>query len=471
MKLPFLEGIILVITILLTACTVGPDFVKPNAPVTSTYAAKGDIKNYGTQHITYGRRTSITWWNEFHSTKLTQAIQIGIKNNYDLVSMQETLLQAKEKVNAERGQLWPQINFNASAGEQKYGVALFGPTNISIPPFTYYELGPSVNLLLDVFGGTRRAIEKQQALMTYQNDELNATFLTLTGNIATAILTIATINEQIVATKQIIEEDQKNLQLVDRAFSLGSTTKTEVLSAKSQLENDETLLPPLYQQLIVEKDILATLMGSAPANWQSPDFKLKDFQLPKTLLLTIPSELVHKRPDILAAEATLHAANADIGIATANLYPAINLSGSLMQEALSPGALFKASSNAWNVLGSLSAPIFSGGTLRAERRASIHAYKSAYANYQQVVIKAFSQVNDVLHAIKYDEQVVSMQKRALHTAESSLYLARLSYSAGNVGILQVLDAERLYTRAKLGYVQAEGQRYQDTIQLYVVLGG
>jgi NodT family efflux transporter outer membrane factor (OMF) lipoprotein len=208
-----------------------------------------------------------------------------------------------------------------------------------------------------------------------------------------------------------------------------------------------------------------------PANWEAPNFVLHDFVLPKRLSLTLPSELVHKRPDILAAEAMLHAASADVGIATANLYPAINLSGSLMQEALSPSNLFKASANAWGVLGGLTAPIFSGGTLRAERRAAIHAYQSAYANYQQVVLKAFSQVNDILHAIKSDEQAIIMEKKALKTAQSSLRLARLSYHAGNVGVLQVLDAERLYTQAKLGYVQADAQRYQDTVQLYVVLGG
>jgi NodT family efflux transporter outer membrane factor (OMF) lipoprotein len=471
MKLCFTRGIIVVVASSLAACAVGPDFVKPEAPKVSSYAAEGDLKNHGVQQITYDKREVGMWWDEFHSHELTKVMQLGIKNNYSLVAMQETLAQAKEIVSAQTGKLWPQVNLNASAGRQKYGVALFGPSNIAIPPFTYYEIGPSVNLLLDFFGGTRRTIEKQQALMTYQNEELNAAFLSLTGNIATTAVTIATINEKIKATKRIIYEDHKNLDFVQQAFRLGSATQTEVLSAQSQQESDETLLPALYQQLTVAKDTLTVLMGMLPANWEAPNFVLHDFVLPKRLSLTLPSELVHKRPDILAAEAMLHAASADVGIATANLYPAINLSGSLMQEALSPSNLFKASANAWGVLGGLTAPIFSGGTLRAERRAAIHAYQSAYANYQQVVLKAFSQVNDILHAIKSDEQAIIMEKKALKTAQSSLRLARLSYHAGNVGVLQVLDAERLYTQAKLGYVQADAQRYQDTVQLYVVLGG
>lgn len=457
-------------TILLNACAVGPDFVKPAAPTTLTYSAESDLKPTGTQRITYQSRPLTAWWKEFHCASLEKMMQLGIKKNYDLAAMQERLEQAKEKVTAESGALWPQVNLNASMGRQKYGVALFGPSNLTIPPFTYYEMGPSVNFMLDVFGGTRRTIEKQQALMIYQHAELNATYLSLTGNIATTVLTIAIINEQINAAKQIIQEDRKNLALVRKAFHLGSTTRTEVLSAQSQEESDETLLPPLYQRLSAAKDQLSVLLGLPPASWQPPDVKLKDFVLPKNISLVLPSELVHKRPDIVAAEATLHAASADIGIATAHLYPAINLTGSFLQEALSPNNLFKASASAWNIMGGLTAPIFNGGMLRAERRAAVHAYHAADANYQQVVLKAFSQVNDLLHALRYDEQAVILQKRALVTARSSLRLARLSYNTGNVGILQVLDAERLYIQATLGYVQAEGQRYQDMVQLYIALG-
>jgi NodT family efflux transporter outer membrane factor (OMF) lipoprotein len=455
----------------LTSCAVGPDFKRPAVPSDQTYSAEGQLTHFGTQHINQQKPISAVWWEEFNYPELNKVVALGVKNSYSLVAIQQTLEQAKEMVTAASGQLWPQLSLEALAGRQKYGVALFGPTNFNIPPFTYYEIGPNLNYLLDVFGGTRRTIEKQQALAIYQQNEVNAAYLTLTGNIATTSLTIATLNAQIATTEEIIRDDKKNLQLVQEALNLGSSTKAEELTTHSQLDNDETLLPDLRQQLSVAQDTLNVLVGNTPANWTPPAFYLKNFVLPKELPLVLPSELVHARPDILAAEATLHAASADIGIATANLYPSINLSASTLQEALVPANLFKASANAWAYLGTLTAPIFNGGTLRAERRAAIHAYQSAYANYQQVVLKAFGQVNDVLHALKHDEEELRMQKHAVETAKSSLKLARLSYNEGNVGVLQILDAERLYNQARVGYVKALGRRYQDTVQLYLVLGG
>lgn len=455
----------------LSACAVGPDFKRPLPPATPTYTAETKLGTFGSQHINLQKNISPLWWQEFNYPQLNTVMDQGVKNSYTLQSMKETLAQAQEMVNAAKGELWPQLSLSALAGRQKYGVALFGPTNFVIPPFTYYEIGPSLSYVLDVFGGTRRTIEKQQALAVYQENELNAAYLSLTGNIATTSLTIATLNAQLATTQQIIHEDKKNLNLVRQSFDLGSGTRAEVLTTQSQLDNDETLIPTLRQQITEAESELSVLVGSAPANWTPPRFDLKNFALPKELPLVLPSQLVHARPDILAAEATLHAACADIGIATANLYPNINLTAATLQEALVPSNLFKASANAWSYLGTLTAPIFNGGTLRAEKRAAVHEFQSAAANYQQVVIKAFSQVHNVLHALKHDEEELRMQKNAVQTAQSSLKLARISFNEGNVGVLQILDAERLYNQAKIGYVKAQGQRYQDTVQLYLVLGG
>lgn len=455
--------------LLLTSCAVGPDFTKPTPIISKTYTAK--TKNhFGSRHLNL-KQIQATWWKAFHSPALNDAMQQGRKHNYSLEVMQENLAQARETVIAAKGQLWPQAAMNSGIGRQQYGAALFGPIDMKIPPFTYYQIGPSANYTLDVFGGTRRTIEKKQALADYQQQELNAAYLTVTGNIATTFLKIAELNSQVITTKEIILDDKKNLHLVRKAFELGATTRTQVLSAQSQLTNDETLLPPLYQQLKVAQSTLSILLGIPPADFKIAAFKLHDFILPKELPLSLPSELIHKRPDILAAEAILHAASADIGIATAQLYPNITISATAMQEALIPSGLIKGSSNAWSLIGNLTSPIFNGGSLRAGRRASIHAYQSAYANYQQIVLKAFGEVHDVLYALQHDEQEIVLQKNALATAQNSLKLARLSFDAGNVGVLQILDAERAYAQARLGYVHAQAQRYQDTIRLYLALGG
>lgn len=458
-------------TCLLSACAVGPNFTRPNFSESQSYTSKSLPRHLGSQHFKVGKEISATWWHDFASQDLNEMMNLGIKNNYTLAAMQQKLAQAQEWVNAATGSLWPQLSLNATAGRQKYGAATFGPTSLKASPFTYYELGPNLNYLLDVVGHTRRSIEKQQALAEYQAQELNATYLTLTGNIAITSLTIAILNEQLSTTEKMIAEDKKNLALVQKAFQLGSATKADLFSAETQLTNDEALLPSMRQQLQLAKNALNVLVGASPSDWQPPSFKLNQFKLPNELPLSLPSALARARPDILAAEALLHAACAEVGIATANLYPAFTLSATTLQESLTPAGLFKSSANAWGYFANMTTPILSGGSLRADLRATQHGYQAAYLAYQQVVLEALVQVSDVLNAIMIDEQNERLQRKAMLTAKSSLTLARVSYAAGSVSLLEVLDAKRLYSQANLAYVKAKGQRYLDTVQLYLVLGG
>lgn len=463
----------ILLSIILSSCAVGPDFKQPMVPTVATYTSnsQSDMPKMHDQQIQKNQPVSATWWYAFGSPKLNQVIQHGIQHSYTLVSMEERLKEAQEMVKAANGGLIPQVGLQASGGHQKYGVALFGASHFSVQPFTYYMLGSNINWTLDIFGKTRRTIEQQQALMDYQQALLNAAFLSLTGNITTTALNIGTINAQIANTQVTIQDDQKNLALVQKAYQLGSATKLTLLTAETQLQNDATLLPPLKQQLSVAQGELTILVGAFPANWQPPQFTLHDFDLPAQLPLSLPSELVRARPDIQAAETLLHAACANVGIATANLYPQINLSANIIQEALSMGGLFDASSNAGGTLAGLTTPLFAGGTLISERRAAIAAYKAAYANYQQVVVQAFVQVGDVLYALKNDEEEVLMQKKAMLTAQASLNLSRLSYSAGSTDFLNIVESERFYNQTRFNYIKAQGQRYQDTAQLYLALGG
>ncbi len=255
------------------------------------------------------------------------------------------------------------------------------------------------------------------------------------------------------------------------AFANGSVSKLDVLDAQSQLAGDQTLLPPLYQQLAVARHALAVLLGQPPADWTQPDLELADIQLPRALPVSVPSMLVRRRPDILAAQARLHAATAAVGVATANLYPQIALSATLGQQALTPAKLFNASSAAWSLIAGLTQPLFDGGTLRAERRAALDALHASAARYQQVVLDSFGQVADLLDALNHDAQLVAAQSVARETSEASLDLARQSYRAGNSGLLQVLDAQRQRQRAELGFLQAQARQYLDTIQLLLAVGG
>ncbi len=457
--------------LLVSACAAGPDFVRPKPPLTQHYTVEGDDGLQGVQHIIRDQAPTDDWWLAFRSPALDQVMTQALADNNSLAATRARLAAAREEVDAAAGSLWPQLSLTGAAGRQKYGVALFGPSNITIPPFTYYTVGPQVTYLLDFAGGEHRAVERQQALAEYQSCRFDALRLALTGNVMAQALGIASARAQLAVLEEIIADDQKNVDLVQIARNAGAGTLTDVLSAQSQLAGDQALLPPLRQQLSIAEHALAILAGRAPADWRQPVFELAAFTLPRDLPLTLPSELVRTRPDIRASEARLHAAAAAVGVAAANLYPHITLSANTLQESLTPGGLFNASANTWAFAAGLTAPIFDGGTLRAQKRAAEDEYQAALADYKQVVLESLGQVADVLKALEHDAQQFAAQRHALDTAQSSLTLARLSYSAGNSGVLQVLDAERLSNQARLGLTRAQVRQYQDTALLSLALGG
>lgn len=464
------------VSALLLGCTVGPDFTPPQAPSETGYNATGlpDLTTPADagppQHIVLGKEISGAWWKLFRSPPLDDVLAQAVAGNRTLAAAQASLAQAQEAVNQAAGGLYPQVDFGASAVRQKFSYQAVG---LNQPPkiFNLFMLGPTVGYDLDPFGATRRRIEQQQALAEAQADQLKAVYLTLTGNAATQALAIASVRAQIKATEDIIADDEDNLRLVRDEVNAGAATDLDIDSATSQLATDRTLLPPLRQQLSVARHALAILVGKPPADWTPPDFDLAELSLPEELPVSLPSKLVHQRPDVRQAEAQLHAASAAIGVATAALYPDIKLSASMTQEALSPDHLFAAAGNVWSLGAQLAAPIFHGGELEAQRRGTEDAFQAALASYEQTVLQSFGQVADVLEALAHDAEFLVAQRRALDASEASLRLTRSSYSLGNSSLLQVLDAQRLDEQARLGYVRAEAQRYLDTVQLFVAMGG
>ena len=240
-------------------------------------------------------------------------------------------------------------------------------------------------------------------------------------------------------------------------------------TAQTQLANDRTLLPPLRQQLSVARDALAVYVGRTPADWSPPDFDLDALTVPAVVPVSLPSELVRQRPDILAAEAQLHVSAAQLGVATANLYPKFNLTAAFAQTATDITNL-AGPFVGWSAFATMSAPIFHGGTLQAQQRAAKDALDASWAGYRQTVIQAFGQVADQLQALAHDDDAVKTQLAALASANKALKLARLSYQAGNSTLFQLLDPQRQRDQAQLGVVRAQTQRLLDTALLVVALG-
>lgn len=454
--------------LLLTGCVAGPDFKTPAGPSTDRYTPE-TLPSLALPAASGDAAVPELWWSLFNSPKLDETVRVALEGNRDLKAAQATLKQAEELLGATRAARMPEVTADASNGRQKLGAAFLG--GFSLPPFTYYSVGASVSYVFDLAGGVHRTIEENAALAEAQAHELDAARLSITGNVVLQAFAIASARAQIRATEGVLDDDRRNLELVRRAFEEGSVPRLDVLSAESQLAQDETLLPPLRQELSAARHALAVLVGEAPGNWSPPDFDFEDFSLPATLPVSLPSELARRRPDIRSEEARLHAATAAIGVATANLYPQIRLTGSLSQQAITASSLFDQNSNAFSVAGGITAPLFDFGRRRAEKRASEAAMQASLARYEQTVLSAFRQVADVLAALEHDSQQTDAQQRALNVAESSLALTRESYTAGNTGVLQILDAERQVQRARIGVAKARAQRMQDTAELVVALGG
>lgn len=464
-------GFMTATVIMLSACTVGPDFERPEPPKDTSYTPKQELKEFGEQKINSNKSVAENWWKEFSSPELDETVQLGIQNSHQLTSVRKDLEQAIEGIKAQKASLWPSVNLDAGIGRTKYGAAFLGPFTNQIPPFTYYEIGPSVTYLVDLFGITRRAIEKQEALSRFQLHVFDAAYLGLTGNIVAKSIDIASLNAEIAAVKTMLAEDKQTLKLVEESFKIGAATQKDVIMARSQLSQDEAMLPGLKLNLVRVKNELNSLVGKSNTDWTAPDFTYEKIKLPNELPLTLPSELVHTRPDILAAESILHSTSASIGIAVASFFPNIILSGNVMQQAVTPAQLLQAASTAFQAVGNLTQPLFTGGLLNAQKKIAILAFEGAYANYKEVVVKALLQVNDVLNALYYDYEQDRQTRNTLELAKQGLELARKAYSAGGASTLQVLEAQRKYSQARLGYAQIQGKRYHDTLQLYLVLGG
>ncbi len=460
----------------LGACKLGPDFFSPAAPEVSGYTEQHEknlpsveSQKRAPQRLAIGAKVEADWWVLFRSPALDQVMKQALADSPTIAQAQAALVQAREQANATAGGLLPQFDATAGVARQRVNARINGNNRISVP-VNVYSLGPSVSYDFDIFGGREREVEAQLARADVSQYQLAAAYLSLTGNIATQAIQIASVRAEIKAVERIIADDTKNLQLVRAAQAAGTATAVDVTTAQSQLAVDRALLPPLRQQLSIARHALAVYAGKSPAEWSPPDFDLSGLTLPKDLPVSLPSELVRNRPDILAAEAQLHVASAEIGVATANLYPKFTLTGLITQAAPQVGNVFAGIASGWNVTAGLAAPIFHGGTLQAQQRASLAAYDAAWSGYRYTVLQSLGQVADVLQALAHDEEAVVAQTRALATADEALRLARLSYTEGNSNLLQVFDAQLLADRALIGAVRAQARRVADTAQLFVALG-
>ncbi|MGB8992459.1 MAG: efflux transporter outer membrane subunit [Desulfobaccales bacterium] len=459
----------------MTGCAVGPDFVRPAAPPVTQYTqgkepAATVSADGQAQFFEQSAKIAQNWWNLFKSPRLDQVVKEAVAQNANLQAAQARLRQSQELLRSGYGTFFPQVDVSFSATRQKFSPTQFG----SVQPgstFNLYTPMATISYVLDVFGGQRRAVESLAAQADYQNYTAQATYLTLLGNVVNTAVAQAAYRAEIAATEQIIKFEKEQLRLTETQYKAGTVPYANVVSLQTQLAATEATLPPLKQNLSKTQHLLAALVGRTPAEWAPPKLELADFTLPTRLPVTLPSELVRQRPDILAAEATLHSASANIGVATANLFPNFTLSGTYGQNITDIAQLLGATGNFWSIGTAVAQPIFHGGTLWYQRKAAIEAYNASLSDYRQVVLSSFQQVADTLRAVEHDAETLKAQAAALAAAEQALNLLKANYAAGLINYLQLLTADTQYQQARLGLIQAQALRLQDTAALFVALGG
>ena len=472
------RALVLLAGLALAGCAVGPDYHRPDAPAVERYTAQplpsatatAKTSDGDAQRFMQGRDVPARWWTTFDNAELTRRVDMALRHSPSIASAQAALRQAQEDARAAGAVSFPSVDASAGVTRQKQSGAAFGGA-FTFAPLTVYNASVSVSYGIDLFGGTRRGIEAQAALADVQRAQTDATYLTLAANVVTASLQEASLREQLHATEEILGSQRRSLHIAEQQQQIGAKSLSDTLAVRTQLASTEASLPPLRARLAATRNQLATYLGTTPAQLELSPLRLDAITLPQDIPVSLPSTLVEQRPDIRAASAQLHAATAQVGVATAAMLPQISLSGSGGSQSLHAGELFSAGTRAWSLGLGLTQPLFHGGELLHKKRAARAGLDKALADWQQTVLVAFQNVADALQALEFDAQGLAAQVGAENAASQQLGLTRQQYQVGATGYLNLLDAERSYQQARIALIQARAARLADTAALYAALGG
>jgi len=465
--------------VLLTAC-VGPNFHRPAAPTVDRYTtlplaaetSAAPVVGGAAQRFLSQQDVPRNWWTLFGSDQLDALVNDALRANPEVASAQAALRQAMENTAAQRGSYFPTVQGSFDASRNRDATGVLQPTLQSAAPlYNLFTPQVTISYVPDVFGANRRAVESLAAQAEASRFQLDATYLTLTANVVATAVQEASLRAQIAGTERVIALERESLAVLRRELELGAIAEADVYAQDAALAQLEATLPPLTKQLHQARDQLAVLTGRLPADFTPAPIALEALSLPVDLPLGVPSQLVERRPDVRAAEAQLHAATAQVGVAIANLLPQLTITGDIGSTAALFTDLFKPGTGFWNLGAHASQTLFAGGTLVHRKRAADAALDQAAAQYRAAVLTAFQNVADALHALDSDADALKAASRAEDAAQKSLGVARHQLELGSVSYLALVNAEQAYQQAVVSLAQARGNRYADTAALFQALGG
>lgn len=445
-------------TMTLSGCaSVGPQFTLPQVETPPNFPEVGATGDEA--------RVSARWWSAFGASQLDALVEEAMRNSPTVAEADAALDAASAARDAAFGGAFPQLDAVAGAERARVNAAAFGFEGFPTVEVSRYTAGLGVSYDLDLFGGQRRARESAVARLEAELFRNHAARLTLAADIAATAIDVAVARAELEAIERIVEDDARTLDLVERALAAGAVANLHRIRAQSQLAQDASEIPRIRSRLAGAQTQLSILVGRAPGAGAPIVFALEDFEAPLTPQ-SVPSALLRGRPDILAAEAALHAATADIGVRVANLYPQIRLSGDYAQTSLSPDTLFQYSSAGWSLGPTIRLPLFNGGLLRAEVRRAEAEARRADARYRATVLRAFGQVTDAYVEVALAAEQRDLLGQSVALAEENLRLNRRAYETGAGTLLGVIDAQRQANLARRAQVRAVGAHLTAIARLY-----
>jgi NodT family efflux transporter outer membrane factor (OMF) lipoprotein len=474
--------VLAVLSIAISGCAVGPNFNPAAAPdvkgyvhgnLASAYPGKGPPDVAG-QRFVSGEAISARWWAAFKSQPLNELVKRSVEQNPNLQAAEAAIRIARYNALAQRGLFFPQLTGNSTSQQ----ILVANPQQVPPIPtagsqteFSLVTNQLTVSFVPDIWGGNFRAVESLDAVTEQQLFQLEAAYLTLTSNVVTAAIQEASLRGQIAATQGIIAIERHLLDILKRQLNFGQAAQADVLAQDAALAQAEELLPPLEKQLSQQRDLLTALAGQYAADEIAQKFDLAHLRLPTNLPISLPSKLVDQRPDVRAAEANIHAASAQIGVAIAARLPNVVLSANGGSASFNWASAFTPGTGFYTLGAGVTAPIFDGFTLYNKQKAAEAALDQAEAQYRSAVITAFQNVADALRALQADARAMRAARRAEDTAKASLDIVEKQLNAGQVNQLAVLNAQQTYLTAAVVRVQTEANRLADTAALFMALGG
>jgi NodT family efflux transporter outer membrane factor (OMF) lipoprotein len=463
---------------LLAGCAVGPDFVHPAAPEITRYTREPIAQTSSTdtaagprQRFVEGRDIPQEWWAVYRSPALNALIERALANNPNLQSALATLRAAQQAAYAQEGKFFPlvQANFNPTRQQTASSLSPIPANGSNI--YNLYTAQLQVSYTFDVWGLNRRTVESLQALADVQNFQVEAAYLSLTSNVVVAAVTEASLRGQIDATNQLIAINSKMVDTLRRQFEKGLVNRSDFAVQEAALAQVKATLPPLRKALAQQRDLLAALSGSYPSEGPGETFQLAKLHLPVDLPVSLPSQMIEQRPDVRAAEEQLHAASAQVGVATADVLPTftINADGGYMNTVFA--SLISPQSLAWSLVGNATQTVFDGGSLLHQLEGAKDTYQAAAWTYRGTVIGAVQNVADALRALQNDADALRAARDFERAASVSLDLAQKQFNGGNTNVLLMLTAQQTFLQARIQVVQAQAARLTDTAALFQALGG